>query len=146
MNGADADGSMGMPTVAERTAATTHSLSQRGRHRCERRVTPQRGGALPSPHLIAVEEADAPSVGVHQAVLLPSRRIRLHPKAVRRLEHQRRDRDLRCRASRGACTSDVPGAAAHPEKICRRIGWSQLRKLGRTMLDATAHDPPRSTL
>ena len=53
VNGADADGSMGMPTVADRTAATTHPLLQRRRHRCERRVTPQRRGATPPARYVA---------------------------------------------------------------------------------------------
>ena len=63
----------------------------------------------------------------------------------RRLEHQRRDR------SGLAEPTEVPAhhasqASRTPEKICRRIGWSQLRKLGRRIPGATAHDPPRSTL
>src|SRR5206468_789224 len=92
-----------------------------------------------------VEEADAPAVGVHQAVFLTSWRIRLNQQAARWLEHQRRD---------GSRFSEPAEMSAHqtsqarrtPEKICRRIGWSQLRKLGRRMPGATAHEPPRSTL
>ena len=45
----------------------------------ERGVPPQRRGAAPPPRRRAVEKADAPAVGVHQAVFLPPRRIGLHP-------------------------------------------------------------------
>ena len=37
-------------------------------------------------------------------------------------------------------------ASRTPVKICRRIGWSQLRNDGRIAAGATAQEPPRSTL
>ena len=79
VNGADADASMGIPTVAERTAATTQPLRSAGATDAND-ASPHSGAALRQRGASSsvVEEADAPAVGVHQAVLLPARRIRLH--------------------------------------------------------------------
>ena len=110
VNGADADASIGMPTVAERTAATTQPLRSAGATDAND-ASPHSGAALRQRRGASsvVEEPDAPAVGVHQPVLLPARRIRLHQKAVRRIEHQRCHRYAVHRASPGGDTSDVPG-------------------------------------
>ena len=112
------------------------------RSRCAARAPPRRTTRHPTAgrrcanvvRTSPVEEPDAPAVGVHQAVLLPARRIRLHQKAVRRIEHQRRERARLTEPAQMTAHQARPRPAARREKICRRIGWSQLRKLGRRML------------
>ena len=92
MNGAVALASIGMPTVAERTAATTQWLRSAGATESND-TSPHSGAALRQRRgVVAIEKPDAPTVGVHQAVLLPARSIGLHPKTVRWVEHQRGDR------------------------------------------------------
>ena len=110
VNGADADGSIGMPTLADRTAATTHPLRSAGATEAND-ASPHSGAALRHRRATppAVEEADAPTVGVHQAVLLASRRIRLHQQPVRRVEHQRRHRTGSPSQPGGGTSADVPG-------------------------------------
>lgn len=87
VNGATADGSTGMPTDADRTAATTHPLLSAGATEAKD-ASPHIGAALrqrrgvdpvPPPSRCApapgIEETDSPPVGVHQPVLLPTGRI-----------------------------------------------------------------------
>ena len=94
VNGAVALASIGMPTVAERTAATTQWLRSAGATESND-ASPHSGAcATPAPGHFAVEKPDAPTVGVHQAVFLPTRSIRLHPQPIRRVQHQRGDRDV----------------------------------------------------
>ena len=74
MNGADADASIGIPTLADRTAATTQPLRRTGATDAND-ASPHSGAALRHRRgdTVVVEEPDAPAVGVHQAVLLPTR-------------------------------------------------------------------------
>ena len=123
--------------------------AQRRRHRGERRVTPQRCCAAPAPRLAPSSDRRSPR---------PSRRRssgrasagaahRTAPAARTGGSSTSEATDTRRHpASPGADTSATSQARRTPEKICRRIGWSQLRKLGRRMPGATAHEPPRSTL
>lgn len=98
VNGAVALTSIGMPTVAERTAATTQWLRRCRRDGLEGHITPQRQLAAPAPGRGAIrrsiEKADAPTVRVQQTMLLAARRVGLHPQPERRVEHQRGDRDV----------------------------------------------------
>ncbi len=106
VNGADADGFDRHADAGRAHRGHHAAAAQRGRHRGERRVTPQRRGAAPAPrHAVVVEEADAPAVGVHQAVLLPARRIRLHQQART--------------AGRAPATRPIRGSPSQPR--CRHI-------------------------
>ena len=79
VNGAVALASIGMPTVAERTAATTQWLRSAGAIESND-TSPHSGAGLRQRRgASAIEKPDAPTVGVHQAVLLPARGVRLYP-------------------------------------------------------------------
>ena len=123
-----------MPTVADRTAATTHPLRSAGATDAND-ASPHSGAALR-------HRRGDPSSS-KKPTPQPSAFIR--PCFCRRGEY-----DCTRRPYGGSSTSDatdtgcaepaeVPAhqasqASRTPEKICRRIGWSQLRKLGRRML------------
>ena len=62
-----------MPTLAERTAATTHPLRNAGATEANE-ASPHSGAALRQRRGVSrIVETDAPAVGIHQAVLLPAR-------------------------------------------------------------------------
>ena len=111
VNGAEAEGSIGMPMLAERTAATTHSLLNAGATEAKD-ASPHSGAALRHRRAGAAGERSRHpnrrrSSGRASAVAAHT----TGPAARRRLEHQRRDRSRFARASRGVGTSGVPGQA-----------------------------------
>ena len=158
VKGAEADASMGMPTEADRTAATTHPLLMAGATEAKE-ASPHSGAALrqrrgvgpvpPSESLRSCPPGSKNPTPQPSAfttpVLLTAGRIRLHEKAIGHVEHQRCHRDG-CAQPTEVPTHHASQANRTPEKICLRIGWSQLRKLGRMMLAATDHAPPRRIL
>ena len=72
VNGAHALGSIGIPALADRTAATTHPDDNAGATEAND-ASPTAGGAAPPARHRAVEESDAPPVGVEQPVFLLAR-------------------------------------------------------------------------
>lgn len=95
--------------------------------------------------------AEAEPVRVHGAVPLPPGRPGLCVQAVRRAEQQGGGAGLRSEVGEMAAHQRAsPGvtsrAVRKPLKICRRIGWSQLRKVPRQATGSTPNEPPRSTL
>ena len=146
VNGADADASMGMPTLADRTAATTHPLRRTGATDAND-ASPHSGAAL--------RHRRATPSSSKNPTPQPSAFIR--PCFCRRGEYDCTRRpyggssisdatDTRLTEPAEVPTHQASQASRRPLKICLRIGWSQFRKLGRRMSAATAHDPPRSTL
>lgn len=148
--GAQALSSVGIPTVASRTAATTHPAATWAATEASD-ASDHIGPELRQRAGPGAEEA---SGGLHQ--LTP------HPSAL----------TVPCRCRRGAqlCCSNPCGrssrnsdrfrgrpsqavwrhtqalqASRRPVKICRRTGKSQFRKEGRTDTGSLAQEPPRST-
>ena len=105
VNGADADGSIGMPTRGRAHRGHHASAAQRGRHRRERRVTPQRRGAAPAPRRRSPSKKPTPQ---------PSAFIR--PCFCRRGEY-----DCTSRPYGGSSTSDATEPAAPSQPRCRHI-------------------------
>ena len=132
--------SMGIPTVADRTAATTHPLDSAGATDAND-ASPHSGAALR-------QRRGAPA---RRRSRRPSRRRssgRASAGAVNRTAPEARsaDRAPATHRDRRAQPTQMPAhqtsqASRTPEKICRRIGWSQLRKLGRRMLGADRPGP-----
>ena len=167
-NGAEAVSSIGIPTVADRTAAMMQGERSAGETDANE-VAPQRSrerSALPGPRGRVIcrpaaplapsdssrsaprshrVEPHAPAVGVHQPARLAAWSVRLAKQAERRVEDQRRHRP-RCPEPAHVTAHQASQARRTPQKICRRNGRSQLRNDGRIALAATAHEPPRSTL
>ena len=131
VNGATALSSSGMPTVADRTAASTQPDAATGATEANEaspqsgRADRQRAGSGRPGHV----EADAPAVGVERAVPLPARRVGLHQQRRRRFEHECGERARPAQPGEVAA-HQASQASRMPLKICRRTGWSQLRKLG----------------
>ena len=128
VNGAVALASIGMPTVAERTAATTQWLRSAGATEAND-TSPHSGAALRQRRgVAALEKADTPTVGIHQPVLLPARGIRLHLQTGRRIQQQRGDGDVSTQPAEvtahqaGFPASGTSHANRTPEKIWRRNG------------------------
>ena len=125
-------------SVEEITGATDANDASLHSGRFER----QRAGSGPGRRI----EPDAPAVGVHPAVALPARGVGLHEQAVRGLAGAAH-RASAARPSQARWRhTQASQASRTPVKICRLIGWSQLRNEGRIVDGATAHEPPRSTL
>ena len=88
--------------------------------------------------------ADAEAVDVDRAVPLPARA----PRTARRAQcgGSTTSDAAACAARRGRPGAYTSRAVRKPEKICRRIGWSQLRNVVRQASGSVAQEPPRSTL
>src|SRR5690606_2408321 len=141
--------------VGTRQRRVPHGREQRpGAHHPgevrERQVGPHGSGpAVAGRHRVVRRvPADPEPVGVDRPVPLPARRPGLPVQAVRRNHQQVADPRL------GPDVSEVTAhqapsterAVRNPEKICRRTGRSQLRKVPRQATGSTANEPPRSTL
>ena len=118
VNGADADASIGIPTLAERTAATTHPLRNAGATDAND-ASPHSGAALrqrraaPSP---SKKPTPQPSAFISPCFCRRGE-YDCTSRPVRRIEHQRSHRDAARPASRGGDTSDVPGQSDAGEDL-----------------------------
>ena len=143
VNGALALDSMGIPTVADRTAATTHPLDSAGATDAKD-ASPHSGAALRQRRGAGPSKKPTPQPSAFISPCSAGAVNRTAPEG-RSPDRASANSTVPARpANPDAGTSDVPRQPDAGEDL-GRTGWSQLRKLGRRMSGATAQDPPRST-